>query len=141
MTLRNPTQRDSGHCCRHGAIPPAKLRQCLARGLPHRSQATVVEGFPRGKGRCAHRTAGACQSGEGSVPGVRPDILPRAAAPHTGATGLLPALRQACARPAGHNWPSVSVAPSLTHCGGRPASAPAGTPSRPAAERARPSTI
>ncbi|EKF99460.1 hypothetical protein TCSYLVIO_009620, partial [Trypanosoma cruzi] len=34
MTLRDPTQRESGHCCRHGAISPAGLRYCLAHGLP-----------------------------------------------------------------------------------------------------------
>ncbi|KAF8297775.1 hypothetical protein TcBrA4_0066030 [Trypanosoma cruzi] len=43
---------------------------------------------------------------------------------------LLPALRQACARPADHKEPSVSVAPFLPDCGDRPASASAGTSSR-----------
>ncbi|RNE96445.1 hypothetical protein TcG_12997 [Trypanosoma cruzi] len=42
----------------------------------------------------------------------------------------LPTLRKACTRPADHKEPSVSVAPSLPHCGGRPASASAGTSSR-----------
>ncbi|ESS56267.1 hypothetical protein TCDM_12486 [Trypanosoma cruzi Dm28c] len=42
----------------------------------------------------------------------------------------LPTLRQACTHPADHKKPSVSVVPSLPHCGDRPASASAGTSSR-----------
>ncbi|RNE96807.1 mucin TcMUCII [Trypanosoma cruzi] len=42
---------------------------------------------------------------------------------------LLPALRQACARPADHKKPSLLV-PSLPDCGDRPASASTGTSSR-----------
>ncbi|RNF11877.1 hypothetical protein TcG_09110 [Trypanosoma cruzi] len=73
---------------------------------------------------------GACRCGEVSVPGVDPDIVPRAADLRTGAMRLLPALRQACTRPADHKELSVSVAPSLPDCGDRPASAFAGTSSR-----------
>ncbi|KAF8291723.1 hypothetical protein TcBrA4_0099490 [Trypanosoma cruzi] len=117
----------SWHDC---TIPPAGLRQCLARGLPHCSEATALEGCPGGKGRRAHRVTGACRCGEDSVPGVDPDIGPRVAALRTGAMRHLPTLRQACTRPADHKEPSVSVAPSLPDCGDRPASASAGTSSR-----------
>ncbi|ESS63501.1 hypothetical protein TCDM_08649 [Trypanosoma cruzi Dm28c] len=64
-----------------------------------------------------------------SVPGVDPDIVPRVADLRTGTMRHLPTLRKACTRPADHKEPSVSVAPSLPHCGGRPASA-SGTSSR-----------
>ncbi|KAF8284810.1 hypothetical protein TcBrA4_0043570 [Trypanosoma cruzi] len=67
---------------------------------------------------------------KGSVPGVDPDIGPRVADLRTGTTRHLPTLRKACTRPADHKEPSVSVVPSLPHCGGRPASASAGTSSR-----------
>ncbi|KAF5216728.1 hypothetical protein ECC02_010473 [Trypanosoma cruzi] len=130
MTLRNPTQRDSGRRCRHGTIPLAGLRQCLARGLPYRRQEVIMEGCAGGKGSRAHRVTGACRCGEDSVPGVDPDIGPRVAAQRTGAMRLLPTLRQACTRPADHKEPSVSVVPSLPDCGDRPASASAGTSSR-----------
>ncbi|RNC42698.1 hypothetical protein TcCL_NonESM07662 [Trypanosoma cruzi] len=73
---------------------------------------------------------GACRCGEDSIPGVDPDIVPRVAALRTGAMRLPPTLRQACARPADHKGPSVSVVPSLPHCGDRPGSASAGTSSR-----------
>ncbi|EAN83933.1 hypothetical protein Tc00.1047053508883.20 [Trypanosoma cruzi] len=89
-----------------------------------------MEGCPGGKGGRTHRVTGACRCGEDSIPGVGPDIGPRVAALRTGAMRRLPTLRQACTRPADHKEPSVSVAPSLPHCGGRPASASAGTSSR-----------
>ncbi|EAN81413.1 hypothetical protein Tc00.1047053507973.20 [Trypanosoma cruzi] len=130
MTLRNPTQRDSERGHRHGTISPAGLRHCLARGLPYRRQEVIMEGCPGGKGRRVHRVTGACRRGEDSVPGADPDIVPRVAALRTGAMQHLPTLRQACTRPADHKEPSVSVAPSLPHCGDRPASASAGTSSR-----------
>ncbi|RNC52290.1 hypothetical protein TcCL_ESM10511, partial [Trypanosoma cruzi] len=102
----------------------------LARGLPCRRQEVIPEGCPGGKGRRAHRMTGALRCGEDSVFVVHPDIVPRVAALRTGAMRLLPALRQACTRPADHKEPPVSVAPSLPHCGDRPASASAGTSSR-----------
>ncbi|RNC42759.1 hypothetical protein TcCL_NonESM07624 [Trypanosoma cruzi] len=89
-----------------------------------------MEGCPGGKGRRVHRVTGVCRRGEGSIPAVGPEIGPRAAALRTGAMRLLPALRQACMRSADHKGPSVSVAPSLPHCGDQPASASAGTSSR-----------
>ncbi|RNC43209.1 hypothetical protein TcCL_NonESM07122 [Trypanosoma cruzi] len=89
-----------------------------------------MEGCQGGKGGRAHRVAGACRCGEGSIPGVDPDIGPRVAALRTGAMRLLPTIRQACTRPADHKGPSVSVVPSLPHCGDQPASASAGTSSR-----------
>ncbi|KAF8278484.1 hypothetical protein TcBrA4_0113020 [Trypanosoma cruzi] len=89
-----------------------------------------MKGCPGGKGRRAHRVTGAFRCGEDSIPGVDPDIGPRVAALRTGAMRLLPALRQACTRPADHKELSVSVAPSLPDCGDRPASASAGTSSR-----------
>ncbi|EAN91877.1 hypothetical protein Tc00.1047053509527.140 [Trypanosoma cruzi] len=130
MTLRNPTQRDSGRRRRQATIPLAGLRQCLARGLPYRRQEVIMEGCPGGKGSRAHRVRGACRCGEDSIPGVDPDIGPRVAALRTGAMRLLPTLRQACTRPADHKEPSVSVVPSLPHSSDRPASASAGTSSR-----------
>ncbi|EAN99847.1 hypothetical protein Tc00.1047053511255.655 [Trypanosoma cruzi] len=63
MTPRSATQRDSGRQRHHCAIPPAGLRQCLARGLPHCSEATGLEGRQGGKGRRAHRMTGACRCG------------------------------------------------------------------------------
>ncbi|RNC53501.1 hypothetical protein TcCL_ESM09163 [Trypanosoma cruzi] len=102
MTLRYSTQSDSGRRCRHGTISPAGLRQCLARGFPHCSEATELEGCPGGKVRRAHRITGACRCGQDSIPGVDPDIVPRVAARRTGAVRLLPSLRQACARHADH---------------------------------------
>ncbi|RNE96033.1 mucin TcMUC, partial [Trypanosoma cruzi] len=63
MTPRYSTQRDSERCCRHGAISPAGLRQCPARGLPQRRQVAVLKGSPGGKGRRAHRVTGGCRCG------------------------------------------------------------------------------
>ncbi|RNC36424.1 hypothetical protein TcCL_Unassigned00603 [Trypanosoma cruzi] len=89
-----------------------------------------MEGCPGGKGGRTHRVTGARRCGEDSIPGVGPDIGPRVAALRKGAMRRLPTLRQACTRPADHKEPSVSVVPSLPHCGDRPASASAGTSSR-----------
>ncbi|EKG07944.1 hypothetical protein TCSYLVIO_000920, partial [Trypanosoma cruzi] len=86
--------------------------------------------MPRRKGRRAQRVTGAFRCGEDSVPGVVPDIVPRVAALRTGTMRFLPTPRHACARPADHKEPSVSVVPSLPDCGDRPAAASAGTSSR-----------
>ncbi|RNC40207.1 hypothetical protein TcCL_NonESM10339, partial [Trypanosoma cruzi] len=59
-----------------------------------------------------------------------PDIVPRAAALRTGTVRLPPTPRHACACPADHKEPSVSVVPFLPHCGDRPAAASAGSSSR-----------
>ncbi|ESS62825.1 hypothetical protein TCDM_09483 [Trypanosoma cruzi Dm28c] len=42
---------------------PAGLRQCLAHGIPHRSQTAVLKEIPGGKGRHTHRVTGAFRCG------------------------------------------------------------------------------
>ncbi|KAF8284544.1 hypothetical protein TcYC6_0014940 [Trypanosoma cruzi] len=127
MTLRNPTQNVT-----------ADADAVMARSLPQDCvTAWHVEFLTAVKRRHwkdvqeekegAHRVTGGCQCGEDSIPGVDPEIGPRMAALRTVAMRLLPTLRQACTRPADHKEPSVSVVPSLPHCGDRPASASAGT--------------
>ncbi|RNF06100.1 hypothetical protein TcG_10823 [Trypanosoma cruzi] len=69
----------------------------------HCSQVTELEGCPGGKGRRTHRVTGVYRFGEASIPAVDPDIGPRVATPRKGTMRLMPAPRQACARPADHN--------------------------------------
>ncbi|RNC42299.1 hypothetical protein TcCL_NonESM08105, partial [Trypanosoma cruzi] len=96
-------------------ISPAMRHTNLALGLFYCSQMTVLEGCPGGKERRADRVTGARRCGKDSIPGVDPDIVPRVAALRTGAMRLLPALRQACTRPADHKQPIMSVVPFIPH--------------------------
>ncbi|KAF8277767.1 hypothetical protein TcBrA4_0111760 [Trypanosoma cruzi] len=65
-----------------------------------------------------------------SIPGVDPDIVPRAADLRTGAMRHLPALRHACARPADHKqFPLCRWRRPFLYRGDPPASASAGTSS------------
>ncbi|EAO00137.1 hypothetical protein C3747_3g207 [Trypanosoma cruzi] len=65
----------------------------LARGLPCRSQAVMLERSPGGRGRRTHHTTGARRHSENSITCVRPNVAPRPAAPRTTAMRLLPTLR------------------------------------------------
>ncbi|RNC36480.1 hypothetical protein TcCL_Unassigned00529 [Trypanosoma cruzi] len=65
----------------------------LTRGLPCRRQEVMLEGSPGGRGRRAHHTTGARRYSENSITCVRPNVVPRPAAPRTTAMRLPPALR------------------------------------------------
>ncbi|RNC38628.1 hypothetical protein TcCL_NonESM12109, partial [Trypanosoma cruzi] len=65
----------------------------LTRGIPCRGQEVMPEGSPGGRGRRAHHTTGARRYSENSITCVRPNVVPRPAAPRTTAMRLLPTLR------------------------------------------------
>ncbi|EKG02355.1 hypothetical protein TCSYLVIO_006620 [Trypanosoma cruzi] len=109
---------------------PAGLRQCLACGPPHRSQAAVLKEIPGGKGRRAHRVTGACRCGVDSVPGVDPDIVPEWRISAQARCDSCPLFdRPARALRITSNSLCRWRRPFL-YRGGRPASASAGTSSR-----------